>query len=218
MVLQKKIYSQNRLDVGSKKDTFGSDDEYVEDSDDSEYIESMLKYETDPRNQTEYTRDGIKYRSTSTQSFPLRKRKTTKSGHELSLSTDGTGSDESNWDEEALEDDGLYGSSTINSTWGESQSVDDRSLILAEIIDIGKLKELKQDDESAHDIMGSRRLDRPINEIRCSKVTGTAKNHIEEVGYPSSTDEDKENYDEKEKRETDVLFSVKQNTKLKHRM
>ncbi|KPU73000.1 uncharacterized protein Dana_GF27130 [Drosophila ananassae] len=209
-VSKKTINSQESFDVGDKGvpvDAFGSDDDYdVEDSEDTEYLEKMLRYEN------RHTRDGIEYRSMGTQSDLVNQRKPPTSGLDWSLSTDATGSDESTWEEGMLEDDGLYGSSTINST----QSVDDRSVILAEIIDIGKLKELKQDDDSAHDFRGSRRMDKTIDEIRCPKVTGTAKNHIEEVGYPSSTDEDEDNYAEKNKKRKrySLLCKTKSETEI----
>ncbi|XP_043068446.1 uncharacterized protein [Drosophila bipectinata] len=217
-IISKKTIDQDQ-EVGRRRgtvDTFGSDDD--DDVEGNEYLESMLDYQslTDTQeDETEsHVRDGSRYTSRGTQSgiYPIEKTTTSGPDDEWSISTAATASGYHVDDEGMGEDDSLYGSSTTNSTWGTNQSGDERSVILAEIIDIGKLKELKQDEQSTHDFMRNRRSDKPIDEIRGAKITGTATSHIEEVGYPSSFDEDEDV--KKEKKKCYILGKRKSQTEI----
>ncbi|XP_017061673.2 LOW QUALITY PROTEIN: uncharacterized protein LOC108101732 [Drosophila ficusphila] len=98
-------------------------------------------------------------------------------------------------DEEGEEEDpDLYsiGSSTMK---GSTRSHnDDRSTFLAEIINMGKLKELKDQRVSTADYLKQRRADQTIDEIKGSKTTGTGRNHVDEIKwketFSDSSDDD----------------------------
>ncbi|XP_039500204.2 uncharacterized protein LOC120457086 [Drosophila santomea] len=96
-------------------------------------------------------------------------------------------------EEEELDLDSA-GSATMRGSYRMAQNTgDDRPEILAEIINMGKLKELKDQRESNKGILNNRRDDKTIDEVKGSKTTGTSRSHVEEVKYKDTASDAEDN-------------------------
>ncbi|XP_016956773.1 uncharacterized protein LOC108029151 [Drosophila biarmipes] len=89
------------------------------------------------------------------------------------------------------EDIDSVGSATMRGSYRDrSQKADDEAVLLAEVINMGKLKELKDERDSSTGFLKQPRVDRTIDEIKGSKTTGTSKRHVEEVKYKENSSDD----------------------------
>lgn len=120
-------------------------------------------------------------------------------------------------EEEEIDLDSV-GSSTMRGSYRMPENAEDeRPVILAEIINMGKLKELKEQRESTNVFRNNRRDDKTIDEVKGSKITGTSKHHVEEVKYKetASNDDDDDNAQVKHIGTITKIFSIAQRMKEK---
>ncbi|XP_043641263.1 uncharacterized protein LOC122611909 [Drosophila teissieri] len=96
-------------------------------------------------------------------------------------------------EEEELDLDSA-GSATMRGSYRMAQNNDgERPVILAEIINMGKLKELKDQRESNKGFLSNYRDDKTIDEVKGSKTTGTSRSHVEEVKYKDTASDAEDN-------------------------
>nr|XP_036670101.1 uncharacterized protein LOC108021156 isoform X1 [Drosophila suzukii] len=124
------------------------------------------------------------------------------SNHELNSSSSLHGEEE---------DIDSVGSATMRGSYrDQSQKADDDAVLLAEVINMGKLKELKDERESILGFLKQPRVDRTIDEIKGSKTTGTSKRHVEEVKYRENSSDDDDDGPVKHKATITKLFCLTQ--------
>ncbi|XP_032569996.1 uncharacterized protein LOC116800229 [Drosophila sechellia] len=118
-------------------------------------------------------------------------------------------------EEEEIDLDSV-GSATMRGSYRMPPNAEDeRPVILAEIINMGKLKELKEQRESTNVFLKTRRDDKTIDEVKGSKITGTSKHHVEEVKYMEDASNDDENALVKHIGTITKIFSLAQRMKEK---
>ncbi|KQS70218.1 uncharacterized protein LOC26525990 [Drosophila erecta] len=120
------------------------------------------------------------------------------------------------WEEEEIDEDSA-GSATMRGSYRMTQNADDeRPVILAEIINMGKLKELKDQRDSNNGFLNNRRDDKTIDEVKGSKTTGTGSRHVEEVKYGENAgDDDDDNAQVKHRSTITKIFSIAQRVERK---
>ncbi|XP_070073647.1 neurofilament heavy polypeptide [Drosophila takahashii] len=104
------------------------------------------------------------------------------------------------------------GSATMRGSYRDrsQKADDDRGVILAEVINMGRLKELKNERESSMDFLKQPRVDRSIDEIRGAQTTGTSRHHVEEINYRENSSDDDDNEPVKHKGTITKLFCLTQ--------
>ncbi|XP_052854332.1 uncharacterized protein LOC128263346 [Drosophila gunungcola] len=90
-------------------------------------------------------------------------------------------------EEEETEIDSTGSLTMLGSTYRRSKTNDDRSLILTEVFEMGKLQELKDQQALIRDFL---KQPRTIDEIKGSKVTGTGKSHVDEIKWKDTSSDD----------------------------